>query len=112
MFTNLFYGLKEASVPISLREYLTLLEAMEKGVAMWDVEEFYFLARSALIKDERNIDKFDRVFSQVFKGLEAVSGLSFLVDKACIALKPPIPASVTAASEPPVTITSALPRRI
>ncbi len=75
MFTNLFYGLKEAKVPISLREYLTLLEAMEKGLAMWDVEEFYFLARSALIKDERNIDKFDRVFSEVFKGLESVSGV-------------------------------------
>ncbi len=74
MFTNLFYSLKEAKVPVSLREYLTLLEAMERGVAMWDVEEFYFLARTALVKDERNIDKFDRVFAQVFKGLEAVSG--------------------------------------
>ncbi len=73
MFSNLFYGLKEASVPVSLREYLTLLEAMEQGVAMWDVEEFYFLARAALVKDERNIDKFDRVFAEVFKGLEAVS---------------------------------------
>jgi uncharacterized protein with von Willebrand factor type A (vWA) domain len=76
MFSNLFYSLKEAKVPISLREYLTLLEAMEKGVAMWDVEEFYFLSRSALVKDERNIDKFDRVFSEVFKGLETVSGTS------------------------------------
>ncbi|MDD9909055.1 MAG: VWA domain-containing protein [Ahrensia sp.] len=74
MFSNLFYGLKEAKVPVSLREYLTLLEGMEKGVAMWDVEGFYFLARTALIKDERNIDKFDRVFAQVFKGLEAVAG--------------------------------------
>ena len=76
MFTNLFYGLKQAKVPISLREYLTLLEAMEKGLAMWDVEEFYFLARAALIKDERNIDKFDRVFSVVFEGVEAVSGIA------------------------------------
>ncbi|MGI9364511.1 MAG: vWA domain-containing protein [Rhizobiaceae bacterium] len=74
MFTNLFYGLKQASVPISLREYLTLLDAMQRGIAMWDIEEFYFLARSALIKDERNIDKFDRVFAEVFKGVEAVSG--------------------------------------
>ena len=74
MFSNLFYSLKEAKVPVSLREYLTLLEAMEKGVAMWDVEEFYFLARSALVKDERNIDRFDRVFAEVFKGLETVSG--------------------------------------
>ena len=74
MFTNLFYGLKEAAVPVSLREYLTLLEGMESGLAMWDVEEFYFLARATLVKDERNIDKFDRVFAQVFKGLEAVAG--------------------------------------
>ncbi len=74
MFDNLFFSLKSANVPVSLREYLVLLEGMERGVAMWDVEEFYFLARTALIKDERNIDKFDRVFSQVFKGLEAVSG--------------------------------------
>ncbi|NKB54532.1 MAG: VWA domain-containing protein [Rhizobiaceae bacterium] len=74
MFTNLFFGLKQASVPVSLREYLTLLEAMQRGVAMWDVEEFYFLARAALVKDERNIDKFDQVFATVFKGLETVSG--------------------------------------
>ncbi len=75
MFDTLFFSLKSANVPVSLREYLVLLEGMERGVAMWDVEEFYFLARTALIKDERNIDKFDRVFSQVFKGLEAVSGV-------------------------------------
>ncbi|MEM9734438.1 MAG: VWA domain-containing protein [Pseudomonadota bacterium] len=82
MFTNLFYSLREAKVPISLREYLTLLEAMEKQVALWDVEEFYFLARSALVKDERNIDKFDRVFAQVFKGLEAVSGTEAVNEQA------------------------------
>ncbi|MEP1208635.1 MAG: VWA domain-containing protein [Rhizobiaceae bacterium] len=76
MFTNLFFGLKQASVPVSLREYLTLLEAMQKNVAQWDVEEFYFLARAALVKDERNIDKFDRVFAEVFKGLETVSGVA------------------------------------
>ena len=76
MFTNLFYGLKNAKVPITLKEYLTLLEAMKQGVAMWDVEEFYFLARAALVKDERNIDKFDLVFAEVFKGLETVSGMT------------------------------------
>jgi len=74
MFSNLFYSLKEAKVPISLREYLTLLEAMDKGIAMWDVEEFYYLARATLVKDERNIDKFDVVFAQVFKGVEAIAG--------------------------------------
>ncbi|SET03027.1 vWA domain-containing protein [Oceanicella actignis] len=74
MFVNFFLALREAKVPVSLREYLTLLEAMEKQVVMYDVEGFYYLARAALVKDERNIDKFDRVFAQVFKGLEAVSG--------------------------------------
>ncbi|MEM6439497.1 MAG: VWA domain-containing protein [Pseudomonadota bacterium] len=74
MFVPLFFQLREAGVPVSLREYLTLLEAMDRQVVQYDVEGFYFLARSALVKDERNIDKFDRVFSEVFKGLEAVSG--------------------------------------
>ena len=74
MFDTLFFRLREVAVPVSLREYLTLLEAMEKQVAMWDVEAFYFLARAALVKDERHIDRFDQVFAQVFKGLEAVSG--------------------------------------
>ena len=74
MFLNLFYGLKSANLPVSLREYLTLMEAMDRGLAAWDVDAFYFLARSALVKDERHIDRFDRVFAEVFKGLEAVSG--------------------------------------
>ena len=74
MFLNLFFKLKEAKVPVSLREHLTLIEAMSKGLVIYDVEEFYFLARAALIKDERHLDRFDRVFAEVFKGLEAVSG--------------------------------------
>jgi uncharacterized protein with von Willebrand factor type A (vWA) domain len=74
MFLNLFFKLKEAKVPVSLREHLTLLEAMDGDLAMYDVEEFYFLARAALIKDERHLDRFDLVFAEVFKGLTAVSG--------------------------------------
>ena len=74
MFLNLFFGLKEAKVPVSLREHLTLIEAMQAGLVIYDVEEFYFLARSALVKDERHLDRFDRVFAEVFKGLETVSG--------------------------------------
>lgn len=80
MFLNLFFKLKEAKVPVSLREHLTLLEAMQKGLVIYDIEEFYFLARSALIKDERHLDRFDQVFSQVFKGLETVSGTPEGVD--------------------------------
>ncbi|MEL6283775.1 MAG: VWA domain-containing protein [Pseudomonadota bacterium] len=74
MFIKFFFALKEAKLPVSLREYLTLIEALKAGIAQYDVEEFYFLARSALVKDERNLDKFDVVFAQVFNGLEAVSG--------------------------------------
>ncbi len=70
MFVPFFLTLRKAGVPASLREYLTLLEAMRAGVAGYDVEHFYYLARSALVKDERNLDKFDRVFAHCFKGLE------------------------------------------
>ncbi|MEO1102588.1 MAG: VWA domain-containing protein, partial [Pseudomonadota bacterium] len=73
MFTPLFEGLRAEGVPVSLREYLTLLEAMEKGLAGTDVETFYHLARAILVKDETRIDAFDRVFARVFNGLEALS---------------------------------------
>ena len=74
MFIPFFLELKAARVPVSLREYLTLLEGMEAGLATYDVEAFYFLARATLVKDERHIDRFDQVFSHVFKGIEALSG--------------------------------------
>lgn len=70
MFANLFTELKQAGVPVSLREYLDLLEATDAGIAGYSVEDFYFLARTALVKDERHLDRFDRVFGHVFKGLE------------------------------------------
>jgi uncharacterized protein with von Willebrand factor type A (vWA) domain len=70
MFLNLFTELRAAKIPVSLREYLTLLEALEGDLAEKRVEEFYYLARAALVKDERHFDRFDRVFGQVFKGLE------------------------------------------
>ncbi|MBL8705492.1 MAG: VWA domain-containing protein [Rhodospirillales bacterium] len=72
MFTVFFLALKDARVPVSLTEYLTLMAAMKAGAASYDVEEFYFLSRSALVKDERNIDKFDRVFAKYFEALESV----------------------------------------
>ncbi|EKF18922.1 vWA domain-containing protein [Nitratireductor pacificus] len=74
MFVPFFLELKAARVPVSLREYLSLLEGLEAGLVTYDVEGFYYLARAALVKDERHIDRFDRVFSRVFKGVEAVSG--------------------------------------
>ncbi|MEQ1936910.1 VWA domain-containing protein [Mesorhizobium sp. CN5-321] len=74
MFLPFFLELKAAKVPVSPREYLSLLEGLEAGIADYDVEAFYYLARAALVKDERHIDRFDQVFSHVFKGLEALSG--------------------------------------
>jgi uncharacterized protein with von Willebrand factor type A (vWA) domain len=72
MFLRFFTELRDAKVPVSLREYLTLMEAMDKHVIGLDVDDFYYLSRSALIKDERNLDKFDRVFAHIFKGFEKV----------------------------------------
>ena len=73
MFTDFFLTLRDAKVPVSLREYLTLLEAMKKGVAEYKVDDFYYLARSCMVKDERNLDKFDQVFGKCFEGLEFTS---------------------------------------
>ncbi len=72
MFLNFFTELRAAKVPVTLKEYLVLMEAMDKDVIDMDVEDFYFLSRTALVKDERNLDKFDKVFGHVFKGLEGV----------------------------------------
>jgi uncharacterized protein with von Willebrand factor type A (vWA) domain len=73
MFITFFQELKAAGLPVTVREYLTLMEAMDKDVAGRRVEDFYYLSRAALVKDERNLDKFDRVFGHVFKGLELLS---------------------------------------
>ena len=72
MFLQLFTELRSAKVPVSLREYLLLMEAMDAHVIGLDVDDFYYLSRSALVKDEKNLDKFDRVFGHVFKGFEKV----------------------------------------
>ena len=69
MFIRFFGELRAAGVPVSLKEYLTLMEAMEADIAERRVEDFYYLARATLVKDERIIDRFDRVFSAVFKGV-------------------------------------------
>jgi uncharacterized protein with von Willebrand factor type A (vWA) domain len=70
MFVTFFHELKSAGVPVTLREYLTLMEAMELDLADRRVMDFYYLSRATLIKDERNLDKFDRVFGKVFEGIE------------------------------------------
>ncbi|TGE01999.1 vWA domain-containing protein [Methylobacterium nonmethylotrophicum] len=72
MLLTFFTELRAAKVPVSLREYLTLLEALDRDLADQRVEDFYYLSRTALLKDERNLDKFDRVFGRVFKGVVTV----------------------------------------
>jgi uncharacterized protein with von Willebrand factor type A (vWA) domain len=69
MFIGFFLALRAAGVKASLREYLTLQEAMQAGLGDYDIDTFYFLARATLVKDERLIDKFDRVFAASFKGV-------------------------------------------
>ncbi|MCG8695265.1 MAG: VWA domain-containing protein [Minwuiales bacterium] len=73
MFTQFFLELRDAKVPATLREYLTLLEAMQKGCANYKIEDFYYLSRSCLVKDETNLDKFDRVFGKCFNGIEFIT---------------------------------------
>ncbi len=72
MFLTFFAALKDARVPVTLREYLTLMEALDQGLAGTSVEDFYYLSRASLVKDERNLDKFDRVFGATFKGIESL----------------------------------------
>jgi uncharacterized protein with von Willebrand factor type A (vWA) domain len=73
MFATFFLELKTAKIPVTLREYLVLLEAMGADLADKRVEDFYYLARACLVKDERYLDRFDQVFAHVFKGLELLS---------------------------------------
>ncbi|MGE3246207.1 MAG: VWA domain-containing protein [Beijerinckiaceae bacterium] len=72
MFLQFFTSLRDADIPVTLREYLTLMEALDKDLAAKSIEDFYFLSRALLVKDERNLDKFDRVFGATFKGLESL----------------------------------------
>ncbi|HYZ33124.1 MAG TPA: VWA domain-containing protein [Crenalkalicoccus sp.] len=74
MFVPFIAALRAAGIPASLTEYLVLLGAMKAGVAEYSVDDFYHLSRAALVKDERHLDRFDRVFGEVFKGLEPPEG--------------------------------------
>ncbi len=73
MFQPFFQNLRQAGIPVSLREYLTFLEGMGRNLVTYDVEGFYYLARAAMVKDERLIDRFDRAFAASFEGLEAIT---------------------------------------
>ena len=73
MLTDFFFTLRAAKLPVSVKEYLTLLEALKEGVIGPSIDDFYFLARTTLVKDEALFDKFDRAFSAYFKGVEMLT---------------------------------------
>ncbi|WP_371037754.1 VWA domain-containing protein [Rhodosalinus sp. FB01] len=80
MFQPFFLTLRESGVPVTLREYLAFLEAVKADLVTYDVEGFYYLARTAMVKDERHLDRFDRAFATAFRGLEDVS-LAEMLDR-------------------------------
>ncbi len=71
MLINFFFTLKDAKIPVSIKEFLTLLEALHQNVITPSLDDFYFLARMTLVKNEIHYDKFDQAFGQYFKGIEA-----------------------------------------
>ncbi len=75
MLSGFFVKLKDHKIPVSIKEWLTLLEAMQKDVISPSIDEFYYLSRTTLVKDEQNFDKFDRAFGEYFKGIESVAGV-------------------------------------
>jgi len=73
MFVTFFHELKSAKLPVTLKEYLLLMEALKADLADRSVGHFYYLSRAVLVKDEKHLDRFDQVFGHVFKGLELMS---------------------------------------
>ena len=69
MLIDFLFELKKAGLPVSLREFLTLIEGLQRHVAWGSMDDFYYFARTALVKDESNLDRFDRVFGAYFKGV-------------------------------------------
>ena len=72
MLIDFFLSLKQSGLPVSVKEYLTLCEAMQAGIAHGSVDDFYYLSRTCLVKDEANFDRFDRAFGAYFKGMESL----------------------------------------
>ncbi len=72
MLIDFFFTLKDAKIPVSIKEFLILLEAMQKNVITPSLDDFYFLSRIALVKDEAHYDKFDKAFGLYFKGIDAI----------------------------------------
>ncbi len=78
MFLDFFLLLKNDGIPVTIKEYLTLLEALDKDVIDCSVDDFYFLSRASLIKHEQNLDRFDRLFGLYFKGIERIDDEEFM----------------------------------
>ena len=91
MLIDFFYTLRSAKLPVSVKEYLMLLEALQAGVVgpnsgaldgdeadegAYKIDDFYYLSRTILVKDEKHYDKFDRAFAAYFKGVEMVADFS------------------------------------
>jgi uncharacterized protein with von Willebrand factor type A (vWA) domain len=72
MLIDFFYTLKDAKIPVSIKEFLLLLEALQKNVIHNSLDEFYYLSRITLVKDEAHFDKFDKAFGLYFKGIDAI----------------------------------------
>lgn len=70
MFISFFFSLRKAGLPVSITELLSLLSALDKRLASFNIQAFYYLSRTALVKDERYYDRFDQVFAETFNGLE------------------------------------------
>ena len=75
MLIDFFYTLRRHKIPVTIRELLDLVQALQIRVVYADVDDFYLLSRAALVKDEKHYDKFDQAFSAYFKGLEDLHGL-------------------------------------
>ena len=75
MLIDFFLKLKSHRLPVSIKEYLVLLEGMSKGVISTSIEDFYYLSRTTMVKDEENFDKFDRAFSEFWNGVETIPGI-------------------------------------
>ena len=73
MFLTLFENLRKSGVPVSLREFLTFLAGVRTVISIYDIDAFYFLARTTMVKDEKNLDKFDLAFATTFNGLDNIS---------------------------------------
>src|SRR5450830_1342032 len=72
MLIDFFFTLKDAKIPVSIKEFLMLLEALEKGLISMSLDDFYFLSRTIMVKDEAHYDKFDKAFGLYFKGIDTI----------------------------------------